>query len=63
MPEPPEARMTSALVQRSFFCPLGVNRMEAVLMGAVLGAVSPAVVVPKMVQLMEGGYGTRKSIP
>lgn len=32
-------------------------------MGAVLGAVSPAVVVPKMVQLMEGGYGTRKSIP
>ena len=42
---------------------LGVNRMEAALMGAVLGAVSPAVVVPKMVQLMEGGYGTGKSIP
>lgn len=42
---------------------LGVNRMEAALMGAVLGAVSPAVVVPKMVQLMEGGWGTRKSIP
>ena len=38
---------------------LGVNRMEAALMGAV----SPAVVVPKMVQLMEGGWGTRKSIP
>ena len=42
---------------------LGVNRMEAALMGAVLGAVSPAVVVPKMVQLMEGGYGTGKRIP
>ena len=32
-------------------------------MGAVLGAVSPAVVVPKMVQLMEKRYGTEKSIP
>ena len=31
--------------------------------GVVLGAVSPAVVVLKMVQLMEGGYGTGKSIP
>lgn len=42
---------------------LGVNIMEAAVMGAVLGAVSPAVVVLKMVQLMEGGYGTGKSIP
>lgn len=32
-------------------------------MGAVLGAVSPAVVVPRMVQLMDAGYGTDKSIP
>lgn len=32
-------------------------------MGAVLAAVSPAVVVPRMVQLMESGYGTEKSIP
>lgn len=32
-------------------------------MGAVLGAVSPAVVIPRMVQLMENGYGTPKSIP
>ena len=32
-------------------------------MGAVLGAVSPAVVIPRMVQLMEEGYGTKKSIP
>ncbi|MGM9619337.1 MAG: cation:proton antiporter [Oscillospiraceae bacterium] len=42
---------------------LGVDRIEAAIMGAVLGAVSPAVVVPRMVQLMEEGYGTRKSIP
>lgn len=42
---------------------LGVSRMEAVVMGAVLGAVSPAVVVPRMVQLMDSKYGTEKSIP
>lgn len=42
---------------------LGVTLLEAAIMGAVLGAVSPAVVVPKMVQLMETGYGTNKGIP
>lgn len=42
---------------------LGITKMEAALLGAVLGAVSPAVVVPKMVSLMEEGYGTNKSIP
>lgn len=42
---------------------LGVTRIEAAVMGAVLGAVSPAVVVPRMVQLMETKYGTEKSIP
>lgn len=42
---------------------LGVNFIEAAIMGAVLGAVSPAVVVPRMVQLMEEKYGTDKSIP
>ena len=42
---------------------LGVTRIEAAIMGAVLGAVSPAVVVPKMVSLMETRYGTDKSIP
>lgn len=42
---------------------LGVSRGEAAVMGAVLGAVSPAVVVPRMVQLMETQYGTKKSIP
>ena len=42
---------------------LGVNRVEAAVIGAVLGAVSPAVVVPRMVQLMDEKYGTDKSIP
>lgn len=42
---------------------LGITRIEAAVTGAVLGAVSPAVVVPRMVQLMENGYGTEKSIP
>lgn len=42
---------------------LGVTLLEAAIMGAVLGAVSPAVVVPKMVSLMETHYGTDKSIP
>ena len=42
---------------------LGVNRTEGALIGAVLGAVSPAVVVPRMVDLIEKNYGTQKSIP
>lgn len=42
---------------------LPVTRMEAALMGAVLAAVSPAVVVPRMVSYIEQGYGTEKSIP
>ena len=42
---------------------LGVTRIEAAVMGAVLAAVSPAVVIPRMVQLMDSGYGTQKSIP
>lgn len=41
----------------------GVNRIEAAVMGAVLAAVSPAVVVPRMVFLMENRWGTDKSIP
>lgn len=42
---------------------LGVSKIEAAVMGAVLGAVSPAVVVPRMLALMEEQYGTGKSIP
>lgn len=42
---------------------LNITRIEAALMGAVLAAVSPAVVVPRMVRLMDENYGTNKSIP
>ncbi|MDD7728196.1 MAG: cation:proton antiporter [Clostridia bacterium] len=42
---------------------LGISRIEAAVMGAVLAAVSPAVVVPRMVSLMERKYGTEKAIP
>ena len=42
---------------------LGMSVLEAAIMGAVLAAVSPAVVVPRMVKLMDNGYGTSKGIP
>ena len=42
---------------------LCINRIEAAVMGAVLGAVSPAVVVPRMVQLIEEKRGTGQGIP
>ena len=42
---------------------LGISRVDAAVMGAVLGAVSPAVVVPRMVKLIETKYGTGKAIP
>ena len=38
---------------------LGVSRLDA----AVVGAVSPAVIVPRMIKLTEEGWGTKKSIP
>lgn len=40
-----------------------INYREALLMGAVIAAVSPAVIVPRMIKLIEEGYGTNKSIP
>lgn len=42
---------------------LGVSHIEAAVMGTVLSAVSPAVVVPRMVKLIEEKTGTDKSIP
>jgi len=41
----------------------GITRVEAAVMGAVLAAVSPAVVVPRMIKLIEEKCGTAKSIP
>lgn len=42
---------------------LPVTRLEAAVMGSVVAAVSPAVIVPKMIKLMEEGYGVSKGIP
>ena len=42
---------------------LGISVLDAAIMGAVVAAVSPAVVVPKMLKLMEEGYGVSHSIP
>lgn len=40
-----------------------IHILEAAVLGTVIAAVSPAVVVPKMLKLMDEGYGTSKSIP
>lgn len=42
---------------------LGVSPLDAAIMGAVVGAMSPAVIVPRMLRLMEEGYGAAKGIP
>lgn len=42
---------------------MGLSVLESAVMGAVLAAVSPAVVVPRMVKLMDEGYGVNEGIP
>lgn len=42
---------------------LHISLLAAAIMGSVVAAVSPAVIVPRMLRLMENGYGTEKSIP
>ena len=42
---------------------MGLSVLESAVMGAVLAAVSPAVVVPRMVKLMDEGYGVKEGIP
>ena len=42
---------------------LGVSTLEAAIMGSVMAAVSPAVIVPRMIRLIEEGYGKEHSIP
>lgn len=56
---------TCEIIGYVLFAPslLGISWIDAAVMGAVLGAVSPAVVVPRMVSLMEQKYGTEKAIP
>ena len=42
---------------------LNISVLEAAVLGAVIGAVSPAVIVPRMIKLIDEGYGTKKGIP
>ena len=42
---------------------LGISYFEALLLGSVLAAVSPAIVVPRMIRLMEEGYGKQHCVP
>lgn len=42
---------------------LGVSYLEAAIIGSVIAAVSPAVIVPRMLRLMEEGYGQNHCIP
>ncbi|AEA00214.1 MULTISPECIES: cation:proton antiporter [Aerococcus] len=56
---------TFEMIATSLLAPsiLGISQADALVLGAVLGAVSPAVVVPKMLKLIDEGYGTKKQIP
>lgn len=56
---------TFEILAYTIFAPkiLGITTVEAALCGSVLGAVSPAVVVPRMVDYIEGKFGTEKAIP
>jgi NhaP-type Na+/H+ or K+/H+ antiporter len=42
---------------------LGVSVLDAAIIGSVIAAVSPAVIVPRMIKLIDEGYGKEKSIP
>ncbi len=42
---------------------LGISYLEALLLGSVLAAVSPAIVAPRMIQLLEDGYGKEHHVP
>lgn len=54
-----EITATTLIAPRIF----DISYVDAALMGAVLGAVSPAVIVPRMIKITEEGYGIKKSIP
>ena len=53
------------MVGTIIFAPLllNVSILDAAIIGSVMAAVSPAVVVPRMIKLIQDGYGTDKSIP
>ena len=56
---------TLEIIAVIIFAPMffGISYLEAAILGSVLAAVSPAVVVPKMIKLMDGKYGQNKRIP
>ena len=41
----------------------GITRVEAAIVGSVIAAVSPAVIVPRMIKLIEERYGQEHAIP
>ncbi|WP_211321068.1 cation:proton antiporter [Anaeroplasma bactoclasticum] len=56
---------TFEIIGITIFAPifLGISYIEALLLGSVIAAVSPAIVVPRMIKLMEEGYGKKNSVP
>ncbi len=56
---------TFELMGMMVFAPklLEISLLDAAILGAVVGAVSPAVIVPEMIKIMDEGYGTDKGIP
>ena len=53
------------MVGTILFAPLllGVSVLDAAIIGSVIAAVSPAVIVPRMIKLIDEGYGKEKSVP
>ncbi len=53
------------IVAMIFFAPklLGISTLDAAIMGTVVAAVSPAVIVPRMIKLIDEGCGTKKGVP
>ena len=56
---------TAEIVGIVMFAPklLGISLLDSAILGTVLAAISPAVVIPKMLKLIDEGYGKEKSIP
>ncbi|UWP60190.1 cation:proton antiporter [Ruminococcus gauvreauii] len=56
---------TMEIIAYLLFAPglMGISLLEAGIIGAVMGAVSPAIIVPSMSKLIDEGWGTKKGIP
>ncbi|MDY0235435.1 MAG: cation:proton antiporter [Gudongella sp.] len=42
---------------------LGISMLEAAIIGSIIAAVSPAIIVPRMIKIINEGYGRKNSIP